>query len=182
MAKAKIKPLKGKVVSITPLDGLGALDGAVKVCARYGPGKNSGKMRCLQWMSGPGYAEGPAEQGNGTTNPQYFVQAARKRPDGSPFRRYRYRSGKKPLPYPPRYLADRAGKRVFNPESGKTQALWNDLDPDVQLQIVKIVNEGAFNPLQTEEEIQILPPEPKAEIIVAPEVKAEIIVVPKKEK
>lgn len=150
MSRAKIKPLQS--IQIQPLGDFG---GAVKVCARYGPGQFSGKTRCLQWMSGPGYAEGPAERGNGTTNPQYFVQAARVRPDGSPLRQYRYRSGNRPLPYPPRTLLDRGGKTVFNPASGRTQALWDDLPQDVQIQILKVVNEGALKPLQPHEELLI---------------------------
>jgi hypothetical protein len=150
MARPKMKPLQS--IEIRPL---GSFDGAVKVCARYGPGKLSGKTRCLQWMSGPGYAEGPAERGNGTSNPQYFVQAARVRPDGSPFRKYRYRSGNRPLPYPPRTTLDRSGKVVFNPMSGRTQALWNDLPQGVRVQILQIVNEGALKPLQPDEELLI---------------------------
>jgi hypothetical protein len=153
MAKAKIspmKPVKMKVIQQSAV-GLDAFDGAVKVCARYGPGKTSGKNRCLQWMAGPGYAEGPADRGDGKSNPQYFVEAARRDEQGRPFRRYRYRSGNKPLPYPPRTILNKAGKEVFNPKSGITQDSWKELPDDVKLQIISIVQKGTIKPLQPEE-------------------------------
>jgi hypothetical protein len=146
--KAKLKPLPfASFDGIRPVEPMTALEGAVKVCVRYGKKTPEGLTRCLQWAPGPGYAEGPVERGS-PGDPKYFIQEARVRADGTPITRaYRYRSGRKPLPYPPR--TNRRGR--FNPLSITTQERWNALPDVVKARIVQIIDRGVVQPLGPEE-------------------------------
>ena len=132
------------------MSNLRGLDGAVKVCARYGAGE-SGKKRCLQWVPGPGYAEGPLTVGTGTGDKvHYYIKEVR---DGAELgRRYRYR---KSLPYNP--LPD--GRLVpLTPQTEKlaldAQAKFATLPSSVQNEIIKIVDRPA-NPEVSGELVKI---------------------------
>jgi len=84
------------------------LDGAAKVCIQYFRG-SSGKTRCKQWASGPGYTPGPQEEETYRIQDvrDFYAQslcinpADKKRCGLS--RKYRYRRS---LPYLPRGVAD----------------------------------------------------------------------------
>ena len=131
------------------------LEGAVKVCVRYGKKTPTSLTRCLQWSAGPGYAEGPVERGN-LIESKYFIQEARVREDGTPIARpYRYRQGKNPLPYPPRTV--KGGQ--FNPNSVRTQERWDNLPDPVKAKIVQIIDRGTVKPLGPEE-LVLLPSAP----------------------
>jgi hypothetical protein len=97
--------------------GLHGLDGAVKICLRYAIGQ-SGKLRCSQWGSGPGYAEGPYSRDD------YFIPFVRN--SAGIKRKYRYRRS---LPYPP----------IEDDNSVRTQAKYIELPDETRSGIVRIV-------------------------------------------
>jgi hypothetical protein len=165
MGRPRVKPLSlVKFTKVRPVKkeratALGDFAGAVKVCVRYGRKAPESKTRCLQWMAGPGYAEGPSPRGT-KTDPKYFVEEARFRDDGTKISRpYRYRTGTKPLPYPPRTKLV-GGKKVFNPLSVNTQARWDDLPDSVKEQVLQLVGEGAIPELTPQEILSLQRPRP----------------------
>ena len=87
----------------------GDLSGATKVCISYKRGP-SGKVRCAQWSSGPGYTPGPHEEGTYRIQDvrDFFARQLcadpRNKKKCGLSRKYRYRRS---LPYLPRGVADR---------------------------------------------------------------------------
>jgi len=116
MKKYKFKVLRS-------LDGL---EGAVKVCATYAKGK-SGKLRCAQWVNGPGYAEGPYPRKD------YFIPFVRNAAGIK--RKYRYRRS---LPYPPRE----------DEMSLKTHARYIELPEETRHGILRIVELNPIAPME----------------------------------
>lgn len=103
------KPIQfDRMMSRLPAD-FGGFDGAAKVCIKYFRGP-SGKVRCQQWSSGPGYTPGPHDEDT------YRIQDVRdfyarllcadpkNRKKCGLSRKYRYRRS---LPYLPREVAER---------------------------------------------------------------------------
>jgi len=105
--------------ALAAASGLGALEGAIKVCVRYERGRSQ-KLRCSQWTVGPGYVQGPHDY------EEYFIPEVRS--EAGIRRAYRYR---KSLPYNPKPGLKLPNTPVNIKAAEKTQEKYDSIANDV---------------------------------------------------